>query len=368
MDEAAAAAEVYERLAHFTLQDLEAVRLLLRGASVIDWHRMAFESLDEVDRFLRVSELDPREERNVERLERVRSEAVEFLTRNFSFRLPEDVAYDTPARELFLLASKKSRRQTYACVILKLMHVLHHLHGRELLFKLPIAESEIFHLVEEKVVRTVDEIRAAGHPVIEFAWSRKERDSQILKLLAKTENIAAQLYDKLRFRLQLRYGADILPMLRELQHRLIPFNYIIPGESVNEILPFRQLVETEPLSRLASGLQAGVDLEEQERKGSRNEFSGPGYKSVSFVADLPLRLDSFLASAQDLEEEYGNIVFVLIEFQLVDSKVAADNERGENSHEAYKQRKVARVRARLTRGLEALSGQFKVNKDGSIKE
>jgi uncharacterized protein (TIGR04552 family) len=355
-DDAAAVAEAYSRLASFSLQDLEAVRLLLRGGSVIDWHKLAFENLEEVDRFLRVSELDPGRPSDLERLEDIRTEAVEFIARNFSFRIPEEIAYDTPARELFLVASKKGRRQTYACIILKLMHVLHHLHGRELLFKLPISDHEVFHLVEEKVVRVVDEIRAAGHPITEFAWSRKERDSMILKLLAKKDNIAAQLYDKLRFRLQLRYAIDMMPLLRELQQRLLPFNYVIPGESVNEILQFRQLVESEPLAHHAQGLQAGVDLEENERiaKGSRNEFSGPGYKSVSFVADLPLRIDSFLSSADGLEEEYGNIVFVLIEFQLVDQRVANENEIGENSHEAYKQRKLARVKARLTRGLEPL--------------
>ena len=350
--DAALAAQTYERLAAFSLQDLEAVRLLLRGASVIDWHRLAFESLAEVDRFLRVQELDPGNPDDLERVERIRVESVDFATRNFSFRIPDDVAYDTPVRELFLLASKRGKRQTYACVILKLMHVLHHLHGRELLFKLPIAEQEIFHLVEEKVVRVVDEIRAAGHSISEFAWSRKERDSLILKLLAKRANIAAQLYDKLRFRVHLRSAVDIVPLLRELHHRLLPFNYVIPGESVNEIVPFRGLVESGPLARLASGLQAGVDLEENERKAMRNEFSGPGYKSVSFVVDLPLRIDKLLARQPHLLEEYGNVVFVLTEFQVLDVQSAYENEHGENSHEAYKLRQKERVKGRLTRGLE----------------
>ena len=48
-----------KRLGDFTLADLEAVRLALRGDSVIDWHRLDFATLDEVDSVLRANEFDP---------------------------------------------------------------------------------------------------------------------------------------------------------------------------------------------------------------------------------------------------------------------------------------------------------------------
>ena len=57
------------RVEDFTLADLAAVRNLLRGGSVIDWHRLYFNDRDEVDRFLRVNELDPRSEEDMARLE-----------------------------------------------------------------------------------------------------------------------------------------------------------------------------------------------------------------------------------------------------------------------------------------------------------
>ena len=49
--------ERYQGLEHFTLADLEAVRLALRGGSVIDWHRLNFESRAAVDEFVAVQEL-----------------------------------------------------------------------------------------------------------------------------------------------------------------------------------------------------------------------------------------------------------------------------------------------------------------------
>ncbi|CAN5328665.1 hypothetical protein BH09MYX1_BH09MYX1_55110 [soil metagenome] len=37
----------------FTLMDLEAMRLLLKGESVIDWHRLDFDDVAEIHEFLR---------------------------------------------------------------------------------------------------------------------------------------------------------------------------------------------------------------------------------------------------------------------------------------------------------------------------
>ena len=65
------------QLEDLTLDDLEAVRLLLRGASVIDWHRLAFHDHADVDRFLRINEFDPESDVEMGRLEEIRIEAVE---------------------------------------------------------------------------------------------------------------------------------------------------------------------------------------------------------------------------------------------------------------------------------------------------
>ena len=349
-----AAAEA--RLAQTTAGDLEAVRILLRGGSVVDWHRLDLRNHDEVDRFLRVNELEPTRERDMMRLETLRADAVDYLVRNFAFRIPDDIAERVPARDLFLIASRKTKRQTYACIVLKVMHIIHHLAGRELLFRLPISDDEVFHLVERKVVRIVEEIRAAGHPIVEFEWSRKPRDSLVTKLLAKRSTLAASVYDKLRFRMVTREREDLLPMLVELTHRMIPFNYVVPGESLNDILPFRKSVEESAfLSRLAGSLHTDIGTEEREdeaRGHGLNEFSGPGYRIINFVADLPVRVDGFISRVGDpAYSDHGPVVFVLTEFQVLDARTAHENETGENSHEKYKERQKARVRTRLLRGL-----------------
>jgi uncharacterized protein (TIGR04552 family) len=45
-------------------------------------------------------------------------------------------------------------------------------------------------------------------------------------------------------------------------------------------------------------------------------------------------------------------VFLLTEFQIIDARTAENNERGENSHDKYKERQLARVKARLMHGIK----------------
>ncbi len=269
----------------FSVADVTAIRNLLRGGSVIDWHRLYFTDRSEVDRFLRVNEFDPDSEPDMNRLEDLRQEAVEYVERHLDLRIPEELADGIPVRDLFLVAAQKGKRRTPACIVLKVMHVLNHLAGRELLTRLPVSADQIFHLVEEKVLRTVEEMKAAGVPVVEFEWSRKAADSLITKLLAKKENIAADVYDRLRFRLVTQTEDELMSVLRELTARLVPFNYVIPGQSQNGIINLRKIIESS--STLSQYLADLLDLSHvagDKGPGPQNEFSGPSYRVINFVS------------------------------------------------------------------------------------
>src|SRR4029079_1329396 len=137
---------------------------------------------------------------------------------------------------------------------------------------------------------------AAGVLVREFGGSRKPRDSQITKLLAKRSTLAASIYDKLRFRLIVPHHDDIIPMLAPLTRQLIPFNYVVPGESVNQLIDLKQVLSAESISRR---LPTEVPY---------NEFSGPEYRIINFVADLPLRLER-LVPKHEMADELSHVVF-----------------------------------------------------------
>jgi uncharacterized protein (TIGR04552 family) len=341
-----------KRLDEFTLMDLEAVRLILRGDSVIDWHRLHFSSEDEAREFLVTQEFQPEDPGDRERLETIRDESIAYLRRNFDFPIPRPVA-SASAEELLLIASGKGHRQLCACTILKAMQIIHHLDGRELLFSIPMSDQDVFHLVEEKVYRIIGGMLSSGFPITEFIGGRKNKDSLYTKLLSKAGTSASAIYDKLRFRIVTRSSDDVLPVLLYLSERVLPFNYVMPGQSINTIFHFRSYCEGKPhLRTLIKDIQSGVD---DELTVGDNTFSAQSYRVIHFVVDLPVRLPAeIMDMAPPAAWPLGPIIFVLCEFQLVDRETEAANELGDASHAKYKERQKQAVMRRLKLGVRSM--------------
>lgn len=337
-----------KRLDEFTLMELEALRLVLRGDSVIDWHRLHLEQQEDATTFLVTQEFHPDEPADRARLESIKNEAIAYLRRHFEFPIPKPVARAS-VEDLLLLASGKGHRQLCACTILKAMHIIHHLDGRELLFSIPMSDQDVFHLVEEKVYRVIGGMLAAGFPITEFVGGRKNKDSLYTKLLSKTDTTAAAIYDKLRFRIVTRGADDVLPVLHYLSERLVPFNYVVPGESINTIFHFRSYCENNPhLRALLKNLQRSAD---DELTLGDNTFSAESYRVIHFVVDLPVRLPpEIMEMAPPAAWALGPIIFVLCEFQIIDRETEASNELGDASHAKYKERQKQAVMRRLKLG------------------
>ena len=332
----------------FSLHDLESVRLILRGSSVIDWHRLNFENVDQVRKFIRDHEFDPDDPRDRSYTEGIKSQAIAYLRRNFAFAIPKPIE-SASLEDLLLIASAQGHRQQCACAILKVMHIINHLAGRELLFRLPVSDRDLFHLVEEKVYRIVGTMLSEGFPITEFVGGRKNLDSTYTKLLSKAESTAAAVYDKLRFRIVTRTREDLLPVLLYMSERLFPFNYVVPQESTNTIFHFLSYCEGHPHLRSMVDKFQG-DLDDSLTLGD-NRFSAPTYRVIHFVADVPVRVPpSFMELAPPGSEPLGPVVYMLCEFQLVDAETEASNEAGEASHSAYKERQRVAVFRRLRLG------------------
>ncbi len=327
------------------------MRLILTGGSVIDWHRLNLLDAEHARRFLGNHELNPSEPGDRKFAEHVQREAVSFLRRHFSFAIPKPVERAS-IEELLLLASSKGHRQVCACTILKVVQIINHMAGRELLFRLPMSDRDLFHLVEEKVYRVVGTMLSEGFPITEFIGGRKNLDSTYTKLLSKPEATAAALYDKLRFRIVTRTREDILPVLLYLTEQLFPFNYVVPKQSTNTIFHFRSLCAANPhLAWMVPHFQGPI---EDALVPNDNRFTAPTYRVIQFVTDVPVRVPPHLMElAPPGSENLGPIVYVLCEFQVLDAESEAVNETGDASHDRYKQRQRAAVFQRLRRGSVA---------------
>jgi len=351
----------YLEVSELSLADFEAVRLILRGDSIIDWHRLNFQSREQVDNFLRVNLFDPDSIEDHRRFRYLHQEAVQYLRNHFNLRLPKRLYEPVDVEELFLHASFAERRfnryQLLACVILKVMSILHHIEARSLLFRTPISDFDLFNLVQERVDAFYEAAQRANIPLVHVYGSRKSRDSLITKLLSKRDTIAATIFDKLRYRLVLERHEDLLSVLAYMTHTFLPFNYTIPNESTNNLLDLSAaLLNRTDLHERMDGIMSNYRLGQEVPQGSTgNVFSGSSYQVVNFIVDLPVRLDSFLSQEEILR--YGRIAFVLVEFQMVDQATEERNEKGENSHKQYKHRQRERVLERLRWGGHVKSRQ-----------
>lgn len=348
-------------LTRLGVSDLEVLRLILRGVSIIDWKRLTFTSREEVDHFLRVNQFNPADPADLRRLFDILRQAVEYLRKTFRYKVASPVAHPREIQDLFLIASgamEPRRLRRIACVVLKVMHTVHHVEARELLFRTRISEVELEHMVDARVREVLDSLRDDHQlPIVQYEGSAKSRASVVTKLIAKRETLAAQLYDRLRYRIVVRERGDLVPVVLALSHELFPFNYVVPGQTQNTLVSFSSILKSRPdQGRLSQQLQ---DLpEEMVRLHEHNEFSSRSYRVLNFVVDLPMRIDATaLLTRTDHDEDLGRIVFAPVELQLLDVATAAANESGDSSHARYKRRQLRTVLARLSRGLVVPKGK-----------
>jgi len=335
--------------------ELEVLRLLLRGGSVIDWRRLEYRTLEEVDAFLRLNLFDLDEPRDERRLRTVLAQAVAYLRSAFGYRVAEPVAQPEDVRHLFLLASgamEPKRNRRIACVVLKVMHIIHHLEARELLFRTPLREADLAERVHRRIMAEADRMRRLGLPIVEFRGNVKTRESLVTKLLAKKESVAAQVFDRVRYRVVTEKREQIPGVVLHLTSHLFPFNYAVPGQVQNSLLSFDALLDLHPRgAELAAELQLPPGAEGPDPSAERNSFSGKAFHTLNFVVDVPVRVDELLPPLDPMADELGSVVFSLVEFQVVDAAAAAANEQGDASHERYKRRQLKVVLRRLSRGL-----------------
>lgn len=345
-----------------SLGEVERARLVLRGGSVLDWRRLDMRSAHECDAIIRANGFDPENEEDASYLREIRLSAMDYLQRNFGFTFDAEISRAGSTADLMLMAAGGNaalRRQ--ACMVLKVMHVVHNVDARELKSRLNISDRALFHLVEEKTSRVIGEMKDQGYPIIDFQSSHKTRDSIITKLLSKRQGNRALLFDMLRFRIVTATIEEIVPVVAYLSQHLFPFHYTVPGESHNSIFDFKDFIRRHPLiSRMIPEFQVDL-MYENDMLGPSNPDTNKAFKTANFIVDLPIRLDD-----RQLEvwapgiELSSRVVHVLSEFQIVDKASNTRNEQGDARHERYRARRLAKVKDRLLRGTKDWKGKDSV--------
>jgi len=317
-------------LQNLDLKNIEIIRSVLNGESILDWQKLHFVNEQEVIDFLKLNEIDIESQRDLNRLNFVYKNALEYLREVHKIYVPSYFNDKNPI-EVFLIASslKPSRDSMYSCSILKVMNIINHIDSQDLMNRTPIKHSILANKVKEKLTFHIEKMKELNYPEFVFEWSVKERSSIISKFLTKKEGIVAKLFDRIRFRVITNTKEEIVPVLYYFFNYLFPYNYVIPNETRNNLITLSEKVQSPTLS----------DLIKEVKATAENQFSGPSYKVLNFIVDIPITLDDLLILPNN--EAFANFayyIYMIVEVQILDKETAENNEKGENSHHLYKER------------------------------
>ena len=185
-------------------------------------------------------------------------EAIQFIKRYFlkegneeglDVRIPTVFYSVTDISDLFLIATKKSdiledkESSIWAGIILKVMHTILHT-DKDLRYRyFTTIQTQIFDRFYRFIHRDSEELyiesddKSLRIPLLEFETkSKKSRESIIIKLLHKKENVAEELFDRIGIRLVTKNKVDVLRVIDFLvQNYLIIANNIKPSRSQNSL-------------------------------------------------------------------------------------------------------------------------------------
>jgi len=293
--------------------------------------------------------------------------------------------------DLLTLASAKPRNDSamWSCAVLRIMHTLLYIDNNIFLRFLPEIQQQIFDRYERYL--------APGNsngcflkgdyevPLIDITRKEnKNRDSMLLKLLHKPENVAETIYDHIGIRFVAEDMLDVLLVLRFLiDHNVFQAAHIKPSRTRNLMIDITLLEEwmsALPDNYSAQGLSPSErqaiceKLTQRVGRPSVNPYSSSDYSALQFTVNTLMRLPGPSISAlksiqvafnergkQDIADQFHIheliqaqeefTFFFAHEVQIMEKTGFNNSRMGPASHLEYKRRQREVVRKRVLRGI-----------------
>lgn len=342
---------------------------LIGGRAVVETPRLNLQSKEEAHAYLRAYGYDVANEHDREKLWTIHSRAVIYLRTQLlkeGESLPEEISDPRQLGDvgnLLLLASirdsSKDSLHMWACAMLRVMHVISQLHNDLFnYFSLEI-QDEIFkpyrHFIHKDGISAIhlgsegqDQIQLHSFDIKPF----KDSDSAITKLLAKPDEVAFGLLDKIGVRFVTNSLFDVFRVMRFLieNHVVSPGN-VIPSQSNNTLYPvnlFLEVMETlprttdMPAAEIDKLLNARLEKDMQRAKflEKHNTFTSRDYRFVKFITRQLVRV-----THPETKKSFS--FFYPYEVQILDYDHFLRSLSGPASHDEYKMRQRARARERV---------------------
>jgi uncharacterized protein (TIGR04562 family) len=404
----------------------EVLDVIISGRSSIDSpNGFQIQNRDEATRFIESYGYDPEDPIQGAEILGNYHESLNFVRKHFlqpdnpnglKLEIPRKILELTDARDLLLMASYQYPGQgtdttgtilrSWACSLLKVIHTIAHIDKDLRTQHFADIQKQIFDRFYKFVFRDEEGRLYLGEgmadplrvELVAFETKpKKARESIILKLLHKPENVAEDIFDRvgIRFITKSRLGA--IQVVKYLKDKMIvmPPN-IKPSRSRNTLvdLDFFRSELQECLMKASKGEMDEaelIDALEQAAQPPRvspdNPHSSEFYRSIQFTGRQLIKLTNPLyeelkelkqlvkksAEPKDsrrierIDElvehiDLGNIqrevrFFYPFEIQVVDEKSNEENEKGRSAHSEYKRAQVQTALRRVMGNLVDVARQ-----------
>lgn len=372
------------------------LELILGGRSSIDVRSLRLPNPDEADVFLRSYGYDVDEPIDAAEMQGIYHESLQFLKKHLAIlnsntgtniEIPGLFFELNDIRRLLQYAADRSMksapRRNWACAILKVMHTIAHLDKDIRTFYFSSIQQQVFDRFYKEVhnadgkVYLGDSRKESAIELIHFQTKpSKARESAIIKLLHKPENVSEDLFDQVGVRFVTANRMDALRIVKFLcdRHVIMPFN-LKPSRSRNTLVdPFlyrriwrsaRTAVHKESLrsnGEIAAFIENSIADSEirADQRNQTNPFSSKNFASIQFTCRHLIKFrnpvyndikklktavkkagDTEIAKLADrIDLAYlrrDQHFFYPYEVQIMDSRGYEEAMRGAASHAKYKQ-------------------------------
>ncbi len=369
--------------------------------SILDVPRLQVKTMEEATNFINAYGFDSNDPEDIELIWTCFEESIVFIEKSLNDpqypKVPEHLRSRKAIldiRRLLLLASEEgnSDDQTWACGILRTMHVLTHLqHDPRLKYFEQVQNQVLNRLDAYLYVDSTDgatylgpKEEGGGIKLLFFKKKdRKDREREIVKLLHKADNLVEEIYDRIGFRLVTETKFDAIRAVRlMLQRNIISLPNIRPGRSRNRLFDVHRLQFE--IDRILTQMQKtppdSAEFEKMLRRLERrigfrriggnliNVHSSEYYRSIQFTCRELVKIRNpmhqvYTTLKSNLEKIHGGMhavyeafskppkpyeyVFFPYEIQIMDVKAYADSIFGKSNHEEYRRKQLEAARNRV---------------------
>lgn len=390
--------------------------IFLSGKSAIDSNEgLPVHSRDDAERFLRSYGFEL--ENPIEKAETFGNfhEAINFIRRYFlqpenpdglRLEIPRRILELADIRDLFLMSNLRYPDQTadtaglmlksWACAILKMMHTVAHVDQDIRTSYFADIQQQIFDRFYKLIHRDGDGNLFLGEReddpervnLVAFETKpKKSRDSSLLKLLHKQENVAEDIFDRVGLRFVTHTRLDAVRVVKYLKDKMIVLAVNIkPSRSRNTLVDLDQFrtrlgellekVERGEIDEDSLTLQLEAAIQ-PPGAAKDNPHSSEHYRAIQFTSRQAIKLvnplyDDLkelkqLARARGADEqstETAELIkaidrvdlkylqkeirfFYPYEIQIVDERSYEDNEKGRSAHSEYKRAQIQTAMKRV---------------------